>query len=171
MLFQSSHRDNLYTFLSAHFISDLYLLPSHRWKCWKEPCPIQISVKHHIKENSVITHLSIRQLVIYLWCDSILSLKCHMVLSQILYVISAIYQIHNLIKADNEIRFAWQDLYFSKSCWLPIIIFSPFNSLWFKFSISLSISSIVQDLFQGLSRQLPVLLYGTGPDLLIWMSI
>jgi len=33
---------------------------------------------------------------------------------------SSIYQIHNLIKADSEIIFTWQDLYSSKSCWLPI---------------------------------------------------
>lgn len=48
------------------------------------------SVEHHIKENSVVTHLSIRQLMIYL-CDSTLSLECHMVLSQIPYVISALF--------------------------------------------------------------------------------
>lgn len=44
-----------------------------------------------MQENSVITHLSISQFVIYLLYDSMLSLECHMVLSQILYEISALF--------------------------------------------------------------------------------
>lgn len=119
-----------------HFISSaLYLLPSHRRKSWTESCPIWISVEHHIKEKSVITHLSIRQPMIHLLCVIRTS---YGIKSNSLCNFSSTYQIRNLIKADSEIRFAWQDLYSSKSCWLSIIIFSPFNSLWFKFCISLS---------------------------------
>lgn len=135
---QSVSRYFFCIFLPVHFInSDLNLLPRHQRKYWTEPSLILISSEYCIKESAVITNLSITQLITYLLYDSILSLDCHMALSQILYEISALFT-KSIIKADSEIRFACQDLYSSKSCWLSIIVFSPFNSLCFKSCIRLS---------------------------------
>lgn len=89
---QSVSRYCLCISIPLHFISsDLNLLPRHQRKYWTEPTLIVISSEYCIKESAVITNLSITQLITYLLYDSILSLDCHMVLSQILYEISALF--------------------------------------------------------------------------------